>query len=119
MAKLLLVVRLLALIAAAALPQTVESAPGPPTASVQNGTFTGLHLPQLNQDLFLGVPFARPPVGDLRLRHPQSLNHSWEGDRDATRRGNSCVGYAGFAKGLNMSEGMLALTQSLSYFHLT
>ncbi|CAI6091975.1 unnamed protein product [Clonostachys chloroleuca] len=108
MAKLLLVVRLLALIATA-LPQSVESAPGPPTASVQNGTLTGLHLSQLNQDLFLGVPFARPPVGDLRLRHPQSLNHSWEGDRDATRRGDSCVGYAGFAKGLNMSEDCLTL----------
>ncbi|CAH0028435.1 unnamed protein product [Clonostachys rhizophaga] len=108
MAKVLLVVRLLALIATA-LPQTVESAPGPPTAFVQNGTLTGLHLPQLNQDLFLGVPFARPPVGELRLRHPQSLNHSWEGDRDATRRGNSCVGYAGFAKGLNISEDCLTL----------
>jgi para-nitrobenzyl esterase len=36
--------------------------------------------------VFRGVPFARPPVGELRFRAPQPLE-SWEGVRDATRIG--------------------------------
>ena len=32
---------------------------------------------------FLGVPYAQPPVGDLRWKAPQPLQ-SWEGEREAT-----------------------------------
>ncbi len=76
-----------------------------PLAHAVNGTFGGLHLPHLNQDLFLGIPFAQKPVDDLRLRRPVSLNGSWEGIRSAVNRSVSCQGYAGFAKGLDMGEG--------------
>jgi para-nitrobenzyl esterase len=34
--------------------------------------------------VFRGVPFAQPPVGDLRFREPQKLAE-WSGVRDATR----------------------------------
>jgi para-nitrobenzyl esterase len=36
--------------------------------------------------VFRGVPYARPPVGALRLRPPQPAA-SWRGERDATRPG--------------------------------
>jgi para-nitrobenzyl esterase len=35
--------------------------------------------------VFRGVPYSEPPVGDRRFRSPIPLR--WEGERDATRSG--------------------------------
>ncbi|KAJ0426885.1 carboxylesterase [Aspergillus carlsbadensis] len=80
----------------------------PPRARIQNGTLQGLHLPRFDQDLFLGVPFAQPPLHDLRLRRPVSLNESWRGIKRAVERSDSCPGYGGFREGLRMGEGFTA-----------
>jgi para-nitrobenzyl esterase len=40
-------------------------------------------------DVFRGVPFAAPPIGDLRWRAPQPVK-AWSGARDATKNGNDC-----------------------------
>lgn len=37
-----------------------------------------------------GIPFARPPVGELRWQPPVAPA-SWAGERDATRFGNACL----------------------------
>ena len=37
-----------------------------------------------------GVPFAKPPVGDLRWQPPLAPV-AWSGERDATRFGNACL----------------------------
>lgn len=39
---------------------------------------------------FKGVPYAAPPVGDLRWKPPQPAA-SWQGVRDATQYGNICM----------------------------
>jgi cholinesterase len=67
-----------------------------PQVKIRNGTLQGFHLPSFNQDLFYGIPFAAPPIGNLRLRHPVPFNESWKGVRDAKVRSPSCPGYAGF-----------------------
>jgi para-nitrobenzyl esterase len=56
---------------------------------------------------FLGVPYARPPVGDLRWRAPQPLP-AWAGTRDALQFGPECMQGAGRAP-VPMSEDCLFL----------
>ncbi|RYP40375.1 hypothetical protein DL767_001730 [Monosporascus sp. MG133] len=46
-----------------------------------------------DQDVFLGMPYAQPPIGELRYRWPQPLNASFEGVRKATQYGYSCMQY--------------------------
>ena len=39
---------------------------------------------------FKGIPYAKPPVGDLRWKPPENPE-KWTGTRDATEFGNSCI----------------------------
>ncbi len=48
---------------------------------------------------WLGVPFAAPPVGELRWKAPRPARE-WEGVRDATEWGDKCIN-TGFWKILN------------------
>ncbi|KAK0650346.1 Cholinesterase [Lasiodiplodia hormozganensis] len=80
-----------------------------PTASVKNGTIEGIHNAEYNQDFFLGVPFAQPPVGELRFRVPQSLNTTFEGTQSATSYAPSCIGYGSDQFGYEISEDCLYL----------
>ncbi|XP_050298539.1 juvenile hormone esterase-like [Anthonomus grandis grandis] len=38
---------------------------------------------------FLGIPFAKPPIGNLRFKDPLPVE-SWIGIRDATKEGDAC-----------------------------
>lgn len=77
-----------------------------PLATTKNGTYQGRHLPGWDQDAFLGLPYAQPPVGDLRFRWPRSLNSSFDGIRDASEYGYSCMQYHST---FNISEDCLNL----------
>lgn len=82
---------------------------GSPSVKTNNGTVCGLYVSQFAQDVFLGVPFAQPPVEDLRLRHPKSYNTTYS-NYDATTQPPSCPGYAGFDAGIGpLSEDCLYL----------
>ncbi|HET6970833.1 MAG TPA: carboxylesterase family protein, partial [Phenylobacterium sp.] len=59
-------------------PQVVRTAQGTLKGSASGGV-----------GYFLGVPFAPPPVGDLRWR-PPGAPPRWTGERDATKAGGSC-----------------------------
>ena len=54
---------------------TVETTAGAVQGRVKDGIFD-----------FRGIPFAAPPVGELRFRPPQPVQ-PWTGVRDATRFG--------------------------------
>lgn len=41
-------------------------------------------------DIYLGIPFATPPLGDLRFKAPQPVQ-SWSDILNATRQPNSCM----------------------------
>lgn len=64
-----------------------------PRVHIINGTLTGVFNSKYNQDYFLGVPFAQPPVGNRRFRNPASYNESWDGERDARVLAPACIGY--------------------------
>lgn len=64
-----------------------------PTAVVKNGTISGRHSDTYNQDFFLGIPYAQPPVNELRFRNPQSLNTTFNSTLEATDYAHGCVGY--------------------------
>jgi carboxylesterase type B len=64
-----------------------------PTVRIQNGTIIGKYVETYNQDLFLGIPFAQPPVGTLRFNAPQSINRTWTAPLNATAYGAHCINY--------------------------
>ncbi|KAL8280027.1 hypothetical protein RQP46_007608 [Phenoliferia psychrophenolica] len=64
---------------------------GSPTTTIKNGTYQGIYLEPFKQDAYLGMRFAQAPVGELRFRHPQSLNATWSGAANATEYGLGCA----------------------------
>ncbi|XP_017797038.1 PREDICTED: esterase FE4-like, partial [Habropoda laboriosa] len=40
---------------------------------------------------YLGIPYAEPPVGDLRFRSPQPWKRTWNETYSATEYGNMCI----------------------------
>lgn len=82
--------RILLFAAAALCASTNSSAP---TAKTLNGTYVGSHLASWDQDAFLGIPYAKPPTGSRRFKWPESYDESFDGERDATAYGNSCMQY--------------------------
>lgn len=61
-----------------------------PVATISNGTLVGSWNPNYNQDFFLGIPYAQPPVGDLRYRHPKPINASWSHPKHVDSYGFWC-----------------------------
>jgi carboxylesterase type B len=82
-----------------------------PTVQLQNGSYYGRFNPAYNQDEFLGIPYAQPPVGDLRFRVPQPLTESWSEPKNATEYGYQCIGYGGdtWVLGNYISEDCLTI----------
>ncbi|KAL4739964.1 Alpha/Beta hydrolase protein [Aspergillus similis] len=80
-----------------------------PVAETTNGSYKGVYLPQYHQDLFLGIPFAQPPLETRRFRNPESLTTGWIGERPATKYAFECIGYGGDQKGYLQSEDCLYL----------
>ena len=59
-----------------------------PRATVEQGVVVGRETEGVRS--FKGVPYAQPPVGDLRWRSPQPAG-PWGGERDAGRVGAICI----------------------------
>src|SRR4029079_4079052 len=92
--RLLTGVILVAALASKALSQVVTTANG----KVQGATLsTGIAL-------FKGIPFAAPPIGDLRWKPPQPAAN-WQGVRKATRFGPQCMQARVFSDMVFRNEG--------------
>jgi len=86
---------------------------GPPAACVSTSTVVCTQSGQLqgaiegNFRAFRGIPFAAPPVGNLRWRPPAAAE-SWQGIRSATNFGNRCP-QTDFNNGVQGDEDCLTL----------
>ncbi|CAJ1065721.1 LOW QUALITY PROTEIN: acetylcholinesterase-like [Xyrichtys novacula] len=70
---------------------------------------------------FLGVPYAKPPVGTLRFRAPEPVN-GWQGVKDSTSYPNTCYQvpdtvYKGF-KGAEMWNPNTPLSEDCLYLNV-
>jgi para-nitrobenzyl esterase len=69
---------------------TEAELPGAPGVEVDGELLVGKYTDDSMVAEFLGVPFAEPPVGDLRWKAPQALRTKQE-QRDATRFSAACM----------------------------
>ncbi|WP_237741056.1 carboxylesterase family protein, partial [Novosphingobium sp. B-7] len=72
----------------ATLAKAAPAAPAAPTVTVAQGTLVGAVEGTVAS--FKGIPYAAPPVGDLRWRAPQPAA-AWSAPRDATHYGHDCA----------------------------
>lgn len=84
-----------------------SAAESAPTATVTGGRIRGSQLAQ-GGAAFQGIPFAQPPIGDLRWRVPLPVK-PWPGVRDATAFGAPCAQNAGGRMLENSQEDCLFL----------
>ncbi|PSN50221.1 hypothetical protein C0J52_07808 [Blattella germanica] len=65
-----------------------------PVVHIQNGSLKGTTItsPRTNRIFyaFLGIPYAKPPIGELRFKSPQPVEN-WSGVKDATQEGSICL----------------------------
>ena len=60
------------------------------TVKTQQGKAQGKTINDGKVKAFLGLPYAAPPVGDLRWKAPEPAA-KWKGTRDATKFGAHCA----------------------------
>lgn len=69
-----------------------ESVAERPVVATRKGLVRGISqrlFTGKNVDAFLGIPYAEPPVGKFRFRHPQPIRE-WSGELEASKMPNSC-----------------------------
>ena len=84
-------------------------------ASTQAGVVRGVEGAGVRA--FLGVPYARPPVGELRWRAPQPVE-PWKGRRDATRIGSDCTQAVGRKAILGGGGGIVVGSEDCLYLNI-
>jgi len=78
---------LVALSAGLGIPAAADPASAP--VQTENGLVQGTTLAS-GVHVFKGIPYAAPPVGELRWRAPEPVS-SWQGIRNADKFGNVCM----------------------------
>ena len=98
MKKILCLIPVLALIALfSACASNAPDAAGIPTALVTGGQVAGTVADGLS--IFKGIPFAAPPVGELRWKAPQPAA-AWTDVKQTTAFANSCMQDIGMARSM-------------------
>ncbi|GIZ47718.1 hypothetical protein CKM354_001080300 [Cercospora kikuchii] len=80
-----------------------------PVVKVLNGSYSGIYLPQYQQDIFLGIPYAQDTGGQNRFLIPQTLNETWQDVRPATSYSQACPSYDPNDAIYGMSENCLSI----------
>src|SRR6478609_3955323 len=59
-----------------------------PTAQIDTGPIIGVN--RSGNDVFLGIPYAQPPVGDLRWKSPQAVT-PWTTPKETKNFVHDCM----------------------------
>jgi carboxylesterase type B len=84
-----------------------------PSITIQNGTIIGNTI--LGIDSFKGIPYAAPPVGDLRLRPPQPIASSF-GTFESQLLPAACPQFWSSLEGSNLPEDVAGLLSNSPIF---
>lgn len=57
---------------------------------IENGVIEGLYDTQTKLQMYLGIPYAKPPVGELRWKAPQNTGN-WDGIKETKKFGPRAV----------------------------
>ncbi|KAK4944042.1 hypothetical protein LTR10_016563 [Elasticomyces elasticus] len=106
----MLSLNILAFYLAVATAQSLSST-SPPKASISAGTLVGETCSQNPSAAeFLGIPYAKPPTGNLRFEPPQAYNQSYTGGtRNATTAPPACIQFSSDQEAKPWSEDCLYL----------
>lgn len=74
-------------------------------ATIENGIIEGNYDTKTGMQFYLGIPFAKPPVGDLRWKAPQPLD-AWKGVKATKKFGSRAVQGIIFGDMKSRSEGL-------------
>ncbi|XP_053149064.1 fatty acyl-CoA hydrolase precursor, medium chain-like [Hemicordylus capensis] len=89
--------------------------PTPTEVLIKNGSLRGWQIKvsgaERNVDVFLGIPYAKPPLGSLRFSPPQPAE-PWNGVRDATSYPPNCLQDPEIAQ--TLSEAFLNRSENVS-----
>lgn len=85
--------------------------------SLTSGTFRGIASGSSNAtEKWLGIPFAEPPVGNLRFKAPVPTVRTSKTVQDASQFGNACPQEPSATLGAPMGEDCLTLNVNLNLF---
>ncbi len=92
---------------------TVETAQGELRGSFENSRSDPISRSASSPKIrvFKGIPFAEPPTGPMRWRPPEKLN-VWQGVREATRFGSSCM------QGVRPSSAESSISEDCLYLNV-
>ncbi|XP_061102945.1 fatty acyl-CoA hydrolase precursor, medium chain-like [Conger conger] len=99
--------------------------PKGPLALLRSGSLRGKYVSVVGKEAvveaYLGVPFAQPPVGPLRLAPPLPAT-PWEGERDATQQPAMCLQdlemIAGFTKNISVQLDIPGISEDCLYLNI-
>ncbi|EJD02496.1 esterase 1 [Fomitiporia mediterranea MF3/22] len=80
-----------------------------PEVQIYNTTISGRSVPELQEEFFGNIPFAEPPVGELRFAPPVNKLDPGVASLNATQYGAACAQLAGFGSNSSLVEDCLTL----------
>ena len=105
MHKTYLVLSCFLLLTASAIAQEKNNNYFPVQTKIVNGTIEGNFDTKTGLQLYLGIPFAKPPVGNLRWKAPQPMDN-WKGVKETKKFGPRPVQAIVFGDMNSRSDGL-------------